>query len=110
MVPMDGTVIGRGLRAGQTVAASLQAPPLFTIGDLRAVSVEVIFDEADIAGIRIGQPVTFTIDAYPDQVFTGIIDQVRKAPHTQQSVVTYTVVTAAKHNWLLLFPGMTDKA
>src|SRR5438445_10734981 len=107
---MDGIVIERSVTAGQTVAASLQAPPLFTIGDLRAVSVEIIVDEADIAGIRIGQPVTFTIDAYPDQVFTGTIAQVRKAPHTQESVVTYTVVAAAKNDELLLLPGMTAKA
>jgi HlyD family secretion protein len=108
--PMDGIVIERSVTAGQTVAASLQAPPLFTIGDLRAVSVEIVVDEADIAGIRIGQPVTFTIDAYPDQVFAGTIAQVRKAPHTQESVVTYTVVAAAKNDELLLLPGMTAKA
>jgi HlyD family secretion protein len=108
--PMDGIVIERSVTAGQTVAASLQAPPLFTIGDLRAVSVEIIVDEADIAGIRIGQPATFTIDAYPDKVFAGTIAQVRKAPHTQDNVVTYTVVAAAKNDELLLLPGMTAKA
>jgi HlyD family secretion protein len=108
--PMDGIVIERSVTAGQTVAASLQAPPLFTIGDLRAVSVEIVVDEADIAGIRIGQPATFTIDAYPDKVFAGTIAQVRKAPHTQDNVVTYTVVAAAKNDELLLLPGMTAKA
>jgi HlyD family secretion protein len=108
--PMDGIVIERSVAAGQTVATSFQAPPLFTIGDLRSVSVEVIVDEADIAEIRSGQPATFTIDAYPDKVFAGTIAQVRKAPHTQDNVVTYTVVVAAKNDELLLLPGMTAKA
>jgi HlyD family secretion protein len=108
--PMDGIVIERSVTAGQTVAASFQAPPLFTIGDLRAVSVEIIVDEADIAGIRNGQPATFTTDAYPEQVFAGTISQVRKAPHTQENVVTYTVVAAVKNDELLLLPGMTAKA
>jgi HlyD family secretion protein len=108
--PMDGIVIERSVTAGQTVAVSFQAPPLFTIGDLRAVSVEIIVDEADIAGIRTGQPATFTVDAYPERVFAGTIAQVRKAPHTQDSVVTYTVVAAARNDELLLLPGMTAKA
>jgi HlyD family secretion protein len=108
--PMDGIVIERSVTAGQTVAASFEAPSLFTIGDLRAVSVEIIVDEADIAGIRVGQPATFTVDAYPEKAFAGTITQVRKAPHTQESVVTYTVVAAAKNDELLLLPGMTAKA
>jgi HlyD family secretion protein len=108
--PMDGIIIERSVTAGQTVAASFQAPPLFTIGDLRGVSVEIIVDEADIAGIRIGQPVRFTTDAYPDKIFSATISQVRKAPHTQDGVVTYTVVAAAKNDELQLLPGMTAKA
>jgi HlyD family secretion protein len=108
--PMDGIVIERSVTAGQTVAASLEAPPLFTIGDLRSVSVEIIVDEADIGGIRVGQPARFTVDAYPERVFAGTIVQVRKAPHTEETVVTYTVVAAAKNDELLLLPGMTAKA
>jgi HlyD family secretion protein len=108
--PMNGIVIERSVAAGQTVATSLQAPPLFTIGDLRAVSVEIIVDEADIAGIRPGQPAKFTVDAYPGKVFAGTVSQVRKAPHTQESVVTYTVVAAASNDEMLLLPGMTAKA
>jgi HlyD family secretion protein len=108
--PMDGIVIERSVTAGQTVAASFQAPTLFTIGDLRAVSIEIALDEADIGDIGLGQKVTFSVDAYPDKVFAGTIAQVRKAPHTQDNVVTYTVVAAAKNDEMLLLPGMTAKA
>ena len=108
--PMDGIIIERSVTAGQTVAASFQAPTLFTIGDLRAVSIEIDLDEADIGHIRLGQSATFSVDAYPDRVFDGRIVQIRKAPHTQESVVTYTVVASAKNDDLLLFPGMTAKA
>ena len=108
--PMNGIVIDRSVSAGQTVAASFQAPTLFTIGDLRAVNVEIAVDEADIGGLRIGQNVTFSVDAYPDKIFPGHIAQIRKSPHTQESVVTYTVVAAAKNDDLLLFPGMTANA
>jgi HlyD family secretion protein len=107
--PMNGIVIDRSVAAGQTVAASFQAPTLFTIGDLRAVNVEIAVDEADIGGLRIGQNVTFSVDAYQDKAFGGRITQIRKSPHTQESVVTYTVVAAAKNDDLLLFPGMTAK-
>ena len=71
--PMDGIVIDRSVTAGQTVAASFQAPTLFTIGDLRAVNVEIAVDEADIGGMRVGQNVTFSVDAYPDNAFVGRI-------------------------------------
>jgi HlyD family secretion protein len=108
--PMDGIVIDRTVAAGQTVAASFQAPTLFTIGDLRAVNVEIAVDEADIGGLRVGQNVTFSVDAYPDKAFVGYISQIRKSPHTKESVVTYKVVAAANNNDLLLFPGMTAKA
>jgi HlyD family secretion protein len=108
--PMDGIVIERSVTAGQTVAASFQAPTLFTIGDLRAVSIEIALDEADIGDIGLGQKVTFSVDAYPDKVFAGTSVQIRKAPHTQENVVTYTVVASAKNDGLLLFPGMTAKA
>jgi HlyD family secretion protein len=108
--PADGLVIERSVSAGQTVAASFQAPSLFTIGDLRAVAVEVAIDEADIGRIQAGQKATFSVDAYPDRVFAGSITQVRRAPHTQETVVTYTVVLTADNKDLLLFPGMTAKA
>jgi HlyD family secretion protein len=108
--PMNGIVIDRSVTAGQTVAASFQAPTLFTIGDLRAVNVEIAVDEADIGELQVGQKVKFSVDAYPDKGFAGRITQIRKSPHTQESVVTYTVVAAAKNDDLLLFPGMTAKA
>jgi HlyD family secretion protein len=108
--PMNGIVIDRSVAAGLTVAASFQAPTLFTIGDLRAVNVEISVDEADIGGLRVGQNVTFSVDAYPDKTFVGRIAQIRKSPHTKESVVTYTVVAAANNDDLLLFPGMTAKA
>lgn len=108
--PTDGIIIERSVSAGQTVAASFQAPSLFTVGDLRAVSVEIAIDEADIGRIRPGQETTFAVDAYPDRIFAGRITQVRKAPHTQENVVTYTVIAAADNKDLLLFPGMTAKA
>jgi HlyD family secretion protein len=108
--PMNGIVIDRSVAAGQTVAASFQAPTLFTIGDLRAVNVEIAVDEADIGGLRLGQNVSFSVDAYPDRAFAGSITQIRKSPHTKESVVTYTIVAAAKNEDLLLFPGMTAKA
>jgi HlyD family secretion protein len=108
--PADGLVIERSVSAGQTVAASFQAPSLFTIGDLRAVAVEVAIDEADIGRIQAGQKASFSVDAYPDQVFAGSITQVRRAPHTQETVVTYMVVLTADNEDLRLFPGMTAKA
>jgi HlyD family secretion protein len=108
--PMNGIVIDRSVTAGQTVAASFQAPTLFTIGDLHSVNVEIAIDEADIGGLKENQRVTFSVDAYPDKTFAGWIAQIRKSPHTQESVVTYTVVATANNNELLLFPGMTAKA
>jgi HlyD family secretion protein len=107
--PMDGVVLDRSVAVGQTVAASLQAPTLFKIGDLRAVHVETAIDEADVGLIRIGQPATFSVDAYPDKVFAGHITQLRKAPHEEESVVTYTALVAADNDDLLLLPGMTTK-
>jgi HlyD family secretion protein len=108
--PADGIVIDRSVSAGQTVAASFQAPSLFTIGDLRTVAAEVAIDEADIGRVRSGQTATFSVDAFPGKIFAGSITQVRKAPKTQETVVTYTVVLSADNPDLLLFPGMTAKA
>jgi HlyD family secretion protein len=108
--PMDGVVIERSVTAGQTVAASFQAPTLFTIGNISAVSIEIAIDEADIGQIVPGQGATFSVDAYPDKVFEGRIAQIRKAPHTEQNVVTYTAIASVRNHDLLLFPGMTAKA
>jgi HlyD family secretion protein len=106
--PVDGVVISRNVDIGQTVAASLQAPVLFTIAqDLRHMQVQVRVDEADIGRIREGQPAKFTVDAYPGREFAGTVEQVRKAPTDVQNVVTYTVVVGADNTDLALLPGMT---
>jgi HlyD family secretion protein len=106
--PVDGIVIERAVDVGQTVAASLQAPKLFTIAqDLRKMQVETSVDEADIGRIQVNQRTTFTVDAFPGQEFAGRVKQIRKAPLTVQNVVTYTVVISAENPELRLFPGMT---
>lgn len=106
--PVDGVVIQRNVDVGQTVAASLQAPTLFTIAqDLRKMQVDTNVDEADIGRIQVGQRVTFTVDSFPGQEFTGSVEQIRKAPETIQNVVTYTVVVSADNPDLRLLPGMT---
>jgi HlyD family secretion protein len=105
---VDGVVIERSVDVGQTVAASLQAPTLFTIAqDLRKMQVDTNVDEADIGRIRMGQRVTFTVDSFPGQEFKGFVKQIRKAPETVQNVVTYTVVVSADNPDLRLLPGMT---
>jgi HlyD family secretion protein len=106
--PVDGVVIDRSVDMGQTVAASLQAPTLFTIAqDLRKMQVETDMDEADIGRIQANQRVTFTVDAFPGQEFEGRVEQIRKAPRTVQNVVTYTVVVSSENPHLRLLPGMT---
>jgi HlyD family secretion protein len=106
--PVDGTVILRNIDAGQTVAASLQAPVLFTIAqDLRDMQVEAAIDEADVGRLRAGQAATFTVDAFPRRGFSGEIRQIRKSPQTVQNVVSYTVVISASNPDLSLLPGMT---
>jgi HlyD family secretion protein len=106
--PVDGTVISRAVEAGQTVAASLNTPTLFTIAqDLRDMQVEVAIDESDIGKIRLDQPVTFTVDAFPGRNFDGRVRQIRKAAQTLQNVVTYTVVVGTANPTLTLVPGMT---
>ena len=106
--PVDGTVILRNVDAGQTVAASLQAPVLFTIArDLRDMQVEAAIDEADVGRLRPGQATSFTVDAFPRRSFSGEIVQIRKSPVTVQNVVSYTVVISAKNADLSLLPGMT---
>ncbi|MFO1324925.1 MAG: efflux RND transporter periplasmic adaptor subunit [Burkholderiales bacterium] len=106
--PVDGVVISRQVDAGQTVAASLNTPTLFTIAqDLRQMQVEVAIDESDIGKIREDQRVTFTVDAYAGRTFDGRVRQIRKAAQTVQNVVTYTVVVETPNPNLLLVPGMT---
>jgi HlyD family secretion protein len=106
--PVDGVVIERSVDIGQTVAASLQAPTLFTIAqDLRKMQVDTDIDEADIGRILDGQRATFTVDAFPGKEFGGRVEQIRKAPHTLQNVVTYTVVVSTENPDLRLLPGMT---
>jgi len=106
--PLDGVVIQRNVDIGQTVAASLQAPTLFTIAqDLRNMQVDTNVDEADIGRIQAGQRVTFSVDAFPGREFIGQVEQIRKASQTIQNVVTYTVVVSAENQDQHLLPGMT---
>lgn len=106
--PVDGVVINRNVDAGQTVAASLQAPVLFTIAqDLTRMQVEVSVDEADIGRIRVGQAVAFTVDSFPGRNFHGKVHQIRKAGKEVSNVVTYTVVVTADNADQRLLPGMT---
>ena len=106
--PVDGVVVSRAVDVGQTVAASLQAPILFTIAqDLTKMQVETSVDEADIGKIRLDGPVSFTVDAFPGQTFAGQVVQIRKAPQVVQNVVTYTVVVGVSNPDGKLLPGMT---
>lgn len=106
--PVDGIVISRSVDVGQTVAASFQTPTLFTIAqDLTKMQIETSVDEADISRARLGQPASFTVDAYPDRRFSGTVSQIRSAPVTVQNVVTYVVVITVDNRDLLLKPGMT---
>ena len=106
--PVDGTVILRNVDAGQTVAASLQAPVLFTIAqDLRDMQVEAAIDEADVGRLRMGLGASFAVDAFPRRSFSGEIKQIRKSPQNVQNVVSYTVVISAQNPDLALLPGMT---
>lgn len=106
--PINGTVISRTVDVGQTVAASLQAPELFQIAqDLRRIRIEAQVNEADVGVIQEGNPVTFTVDAYPDRRFNGRVTQVRLAATELNSVVTYTVIVEASNEDRRLFPGMT---
>ena len=106
--PVDGVVVSRTVDVGQTVAASLQAPTLFTIAqDLTQMQVETNVDEADVGRIKEGLHATFTVDSFANQTFTGEVMQVRKAPQVLQNVVTYNVVISARNPELKLLPGMT---
>ncbi len=106
--PVDGVVITRNVNVGQTVAASLQAPVLFKIAtDLSKMQVQCSVDEADIGKVKEGQPVRFTVDSYPGEIFHGVVRQVRYSPETVQNVVTYTTIVDVDNPDLKLLPGMT---
>ena len=106
--PIDGVVVSRAVDPGQTVAASLQVSTLFQIAqDLSKLQVKVLVDEADIGQVREGQQVEFTVDAYPDETFTGVVTQVRKQPESEQNVVAYPVIAEADNRGGRLLPGMT---
>jgi HlyD family secretion protein len=106
--PIDGVVLSRNVDIGQTVAAALQAPTLFTIArDLTEMQVDTNVPEADVGKIRAGMPVTFSVDAYPEQTFTGVVRQLRDNAQTIQNVVTYDAVVDVSNTRLLLAPGMT---
>jgi HlyD family secretion protein len=106
--PIDGTVVARNVDVGQTVAASLQAPTIFTIAqDLKKMWVYAKTDESDVGNIKIGKPVTFKVDAFPKDTFRGVVSQVRMNATTVQSVVTYDTIIEFANPELKLFPGMT---
>ncbi len=106
--PVDGVVVSRNVDVGQTVAASLSAPTLFSIAqDLTKMQVDTNVSEADVGRVQVGQPGSFTVDAYPGQTFKGSVTQVRKAPINVQNVITYDAVISVSNPDLKLFPGMT---
>jgi HlyD family secretion protein len=109
--PINGIVLDRKVEPGQTVAASLQAPELFTLAeDLTRMELVVAVDEADIGQIAEGMPAKFTVDAYPEQTFEATITQIRHAPQTVEGVVTYETVLAVDNPDQKLLPGMTATA
>jgi HlyD family secretion protein len=106
--PVDGIVVSRNVDVGQTVAASFQTPTLFTIAqDLTKMEIDTSVDESDISRLKVGQPTSFTVDAYPEQQFSGKVIQIRNAPIVTQNVVTYVAVIAVDNSDLKLKPGMT---
>ena len=106
--PIDGVVLSKSVEEGQTVAASFSTPELFTIAqDLTNMQVIADIDEADIGGVKTGQRVTITVDAFPDDTFQGSVKQVRQQATTESNVVTYEVVISAPNNSLKLKPGLT---
>ncbi len=106
--PIDGTVVARNVDVGQTVAASLQAPTIFTIAqDLKKMQVYAKTDESDVGNIKVGKDVTFKVDAFPKETFRGVVSQVRMNATTVQNVVTYDTIVDFANPDLKLFPGMT---
>jgi len=106
--PIDGVIVERNVDVGQTVAANFSTPQLFLIAkDLSDMQILALVDESDIGAIRPGQPVEFTVQAYPNQIFSGIVQQVRLQSRTQDNVVNYTAVVGVKNTTSKLLPGMT---
>ncbi len=106
--PIDGTVVARNIDVGQTVAASLQAPTLFNIAqDLTKMQVYAATDESDVGQIKVGQPITFKVDAFPRDTFHGVVSQIRMNATTVQNVVTYNTIIDFDNPDTKLFPGMT---
>lgn len=105
--PIDGIVISREVEVGQTVVSSMNVANLYVIADLENMQVVGNVDEADIGQVKVEQHVTFTVDAYPDDIFTGTVTQVRLNPTTTSNVVTYEVIVNAPNPDLKLIPGMT---
>jgi HlyD family secretion protein len=106
--PVDGTVIARNMDVGQTVAASFSAPTIFNIArDLTKMEVDANIDESDIGRVKLDQPVTFTVDAFPGQLFMANVTQIRQSPTNVSNVITYVVVIRFDNTDLKLFPGMT---
>jgi HlyD family secretion protein len=106
--PIDGIVLERSVDAGQTVAASMQAPTLFLLAaDLQRMRVNASLDESDVGQVHAGQTVTFMVDAYPGESFPGRVAQVRLQPNVSQNVVTYTTIVDVENPELKLMPGMT---
>ena len=111
VAPIDGVVVDRKINPGQTVSASFTAPVLFTLAqDLSKLQVKISVDEADVGQVREGQAVRFSVDAFPDEQFAGVVTQVRKQPTTEQNVVAYTVIAVADNPGQKLLPGMTANA
>lgn len=105
--PIDGIVISREVEVGQTVVSSMNVANLYTIADLDNMQVVGNVDEADIGQVKVGQHVTFSVDAYPDDLFEGSVTQVRLSPTTESNVVTYEVIVAASNPDHKLIPGLT---
>ncbi len=106
--PINGVVINRAVNIGQTVAASFSSPTLYTIAnDLHKMQVQTVVDETDIGAVSIGQKATFTVDAYPDENFTGTVSKIWLVPQSIQNVVNYTVIIDVNNDQLKLMPGMT---
>lgn len=106
--PIDGTVLNRNVSEGQTVASSFSTPTLFSIAkDLTKMQVRASVDEADIGNVKVGQKATFTVDAFPDEIFNGQVSDVRLHPTVSSNVVNYTTIINADNSSLKLKPGMT---
>jgi HlyD family secretion protein len=106
--PIEGVVVARSVDVGQTVAASLQAPTIFTIAqDLTKMQLYAKLDESDVGRVKLDQPVTFKVDAFPKETFRGVVSQIRMNPTTVQNVVTYDAIIDFANPDLKVFPGMT---